>query len=1204
MKKRLFSLFLAICMILSLIPVTAFAEGEPEDNSGKMTFLCQTDQNADNGDIYYKLDDAGEFIKVGVADHKYEPIVLGESTSITIKIKPNEGYKLDTGRGVKLRVNGNENPATAEEIAALEFKYNLSDLVDGSTVATSTFELEFGFTELPKRELSIHCGGDIGVGGAFMYKFAGSESFTTAEVKTNPEDSAKYYEPIDLDENTSITIKIVPLPEYRLEDVCLREDGSGSSATEDEITALLSEAGNTYNLSSDKTNFSFDFALRNKLDEGNRPFKGVYSGTYVENIPVTVNGELNFCINDSKFYSDEDIKASADGLKADYHYTGDTVDFYVECHINSKYTKLTINGTNYLGQIPTTDAERLAAVQGQLYRFKITVAKADSYEIESTIGEMSSEEMVVGNFSWRYGGSGDPDDLIEHGKMELKSIKLNGVEFTQTDFLKWEDDENGGSAVLPAGAEVTVKIIPEYGYQLTSFELNGFPFTTGDEQSVFTFEVARGNFHLGAKITGVRDEVKSEADDVITSGNITLGSGEIETGSAVLSVAAAGNTNKSGFETEMQNHSELSGYTLNSILDINLNHVLYKGCEDKFWKTPMNNLASNAEISLDLAGDFKNVVVLHKKHDGTFEKLATTFENGKITFSTKEFSDFALAVEELSTDNGCVSVGFDNHGDANSKVMVDVGSGTPYSANPWKWSDYSDGATPIKFTVTVPEDRKGNTPIVDVELKDYPETNTTVPVTKNGDTYTFSITPNALFSGVENPSFLVFVNWTEYDKLYPDDDQFMVLTNTGEGNGTISVSGAIPVDTKSFGNEEKYLFDKSASTLNVIFKPASGKVLHGFFVGETKYGFDDGIALPEQQSDGRYDFMLNVSGSDREIYIEAVFGDERNQVAKPVITPSGGSFTGSQTISISCVEGAAIRYSIDDGEYHDYEGEFTISSSTTIIAYAVMGGMEDSDFVTATFTKKTSTGDNDRPSSGGSGGSSGGSSTPDNPTLDGKEQSWSDVANDIEKLSEDKTETIGLNGNKTVPEDVIKAIASSNAEVTFKVDRVFSWTIDGENLDEKDAKAADFTITKTKVTADNNPRGTEGTSFSVNGTNVNSKLNINFKTTHVQKFANLYKKVDGKLVFVDNVKIDENGAANGLDVSEKGEYVVMLCEFSDRAGDIDNDGIMNPKDSFAVLKDFVEIEKGVNPLVADMNGDGYINPKDAMIILKKFVGIE
>ena len=343
-------------------------------------------------------------------------------------------------------------------------------------------------------------------------------------------------------------------------------------------------------------------------------------------------------------------------------------------------------------------------------------------------------------------------------------------------------------------------------------------------------------------------------------------------------------------------------------------------------------------------------------------------------------------------------------------------------------------------------------------------------------------------------------------------------------------------------------------------------------------------------------------------------------VTAPVISPNGGSFTGSQTVKITCAtEGAKIYYTTDGTAPKTsstfYEKEFTITENTTVRAIAVKEGMTNSAIVSVSFTKRSSSDGGGGSSGGGSsgggssgGGSSGGgstSSTPTtiNPSIGGSAKSWSDVAADLGKLTNGSEATIELNGSTSVPVEVIKAIATSNAEVTLKVDDVFSWTIDGSEMDAKDANSANLSIIKTTVVADNTPRGTRGTSFSIKGTNVKSELNINFKKTHSDEFANLFKKVDGKLVFVDNVKVDKNGAAIGLDASEKGEYVVMLGEFSDRPGDMDNDGVLNAKDALAALKNSVGIEAGKNPLVGDINGDGYINAKDALIILKKSVGM-
>ena len=227
----------------------------------------------------------------------------------------------------------------------------------------------------------------------------------------------------------------------------------------------------------------------------------------------------------------------------------------------------------------------------------------------------------------------------------------------------------------------------------------------------------------------------------------------------------------------------------------------------------------------------------------------------------------------------------------------------------------------------------------------------------------------------------------------------------------------------------------------------------------------------------------------------------------------------------------------------------------------------------------------------------------DNPIIGGEEKSWNSVAKEISALSEGEETTIDLNGATKVPADVIKAIKDSKAVVTFKAASAFGWTIDGSKLTDSDIADIDFEINLITATGTETLRGTVGTGFAIDNITDKAALSISFKQNHAGKFANLYKIVDEKLVFADNVRIDENGEANGLTVYEKGEYVVMLGEMSDRPGDMNSDGILNAKDALAVLRHSSKLEQGKNPAVSDVNGDGLINAKDALFILKKAAGI-
>lgn len=239
---------------------------------------------------------------------------------------------------------------------------------------------------------------------------------------------------------------------------------------------------------------------------------------------------------------------------------------------------------------------------------------------------------------------------------------------------------------------------------------------------------------------------------------------------------------------------------------------------------------------------------------------------------------------------------------------------------------------------------------------------------------------------------------------------------------------------------------------------------------------------------------------------------------------------------------------------------------------------------------------------GGSISSGSGSSSEPLPSIEGVSMTWSQVKNYLtNQLAVGDKVTIEMNGITTVPSSVIKVIGERDIKTTFYVDSIRSWIVDGAEIET--AAAADLTINKTTSTKPDGLRGIEGTQFSINGTNIPSGIQITFKPEHAGKFANLYKAVDGKLVFVSCGIIGKNGKVILPDVYEKGDYIAMICEFSDLLGDINNDSFANAKDSLAALKHFLGIEDGKNLLVADLNNDGIINAKDSLIILRRFLEI-
>lgn len=319
------------------------------------------------------------------------------------------------------------------------------------------------------------------------------------------------------------------------------------------------------------------------------------------------------------------------------------------------------------------------------------------------------------------------------------------------------------------------------------------------------------------------------------------------------------------------------------------------------------------------------------------------------------------------------------------------------------------------------------------------------------------------------------------------------------------------------------------------------------------------------------------------------------KTAAPVISPNGGTFTGSQTVTITCATADADIYYTTDGstptvDSAKYSGGFTLTASATVKAFAVSADAVASDIVTAVFTKKS--GGSSRPSSA--------KTEETKPAFNGKETSWTDIAGSIARLAEGGAVTISLNGNYTVPAEVMKQIADKKIKATFVVDSVKSWVINGSQI--KNAASTDLTLIPTQKLKTGGLAGTEGVQFTVSSADIPAGIAVSFKANFAGRFANLYKSADGKLVFMGCAKLDSTGKATVPGVDGKGDYAVMLSELSALPGDMNNDGILNALDASEILKYSVGISAGANLAAADLNGDGTVNASDAAAVLRMAVG--
>ena len=364
------------------------------------------------------------------------------------------------------------------------------------------------------------------------------------------------------------------------------------------------------------------------------------------------------------------LTITGDTINYDYDTNTNKVNFTFSMAPGTLMTGLVING-QAITNLPATSDELLAHYTDHRIEIEVdNIDKADTYNIEITARYPNSNEEFMGNFLWDYNRQGytSPEDKILNGTLEFVQAEYNGHVYTTPDEINslggvyiWRDAprkknytderEGVGEAQFPKGTILTVKIVPDAGYQLVDFGINGGVFEPQEEIGTYSFEVNGGPFHLQATIQQVEDVVKTNSEKV-SAGAINLGDEQsMSIGTARLDVKDIDLT-----EEQISNFEEAAvGYKVKNYLDISLFNTVYKGNSTQSWDTRVKDLDNEAEIFLQLAGDVngEDIVIVHEKHDGTYEIIQTEYleEYNAIAFKTKSFSNYAIATKTSSIDN-------------------------------------------------------------------------------------------------------------------------------------------------------------------------------------------------------------------------------------------------------------------------------------------------------------------------------------------------------------------------------------------------------------------------------------------------------------------------------------------------------------------------------------------------------------------------
>ena len=327
-----------------------------------------------------------------------------------------------------------------------------------------------------------------------------------------------------------------------------------------------------------------------------------------------------------------------------------TAKGYVSGNIKNKITIQLAFGDGNIGSV-TINGTVMTLPAGTKDRVEFSVEPAKKYTIVVTKSNETSSvpKTIIWDSDNTNNSSIKESELLKNGTIEILNImdpngNSVGLENVNQDLQK----NNGWASILP-GSKVIFRLKPNYGYQLTSITINDEKLVAGKEESTFEYIMPNTNVHISGIFEKVDDKVSVESEK-IKIGTIQLGGNEIDSGSLILSVNDVTLTEEqiSNFE------NKVSGYEISSYLDISLSQIIYKGTANDFWSNEMKDLNNEATITLKLENGVNGneIVIVHEKHDGSYEVIPATYnkDTNTITFKTSSFSNYAIA-SKITNDN-------------------------------------------------------------------------------------------------------------------------------------------------------------------------------------------------------------------------------------------------------------------------------------------------------------------------------------------------------------------------------------------------------------------------------------------------------------------------------------------------------------------------------------------------------------------------
>lgn len=327
------------------------------------------------------------------------------------------------------------------------------------------------------------------------------------------------------------------------------------------------------------------------------------------------------------------------------------------------------NGANYksLKEL-ASDANSKVRKNGCSYEFDSAVTsimayltdEAGSYMLQTSvkIGKNNAVKINAGQtfiqidkvrytVTWAYDAKRHGEDAyLEHGTAKI--IKVGD----KTDFTDWDiygsnpGNKDGGNLVVEPGQQVTVELVPDYGYQLDSVSLNGNTLAPQDEKSTFTFTMPKTNVYFKGAFVKAADVTDISSAAV---GKIEISDGDNAAASGNLKIDVSDSASDTTKANEQIAATDGVKKEVVANLDISLQNIVSKGTNmqeisaDNYWVNDITEFEKPIRLDVaikDFDKDSEYSVV--REHNGSYDVLDATVSDGKISFETNKFSTYVI----------------------------------------------------------------------------------------------------------------------------------------------------------------------------------------------------------------------------------------------------------------------------------------------------------------------------------------------------------------------------------------------------------------------------------------------------------------------------------------------------------------------------------------------------------------------------------